>query len=102
MYVGRPEGLHIVSGVGRPAVPVFGGVSIIDAFFICFHCVCTQVAIITFVLPSIQNPLGSVPNFPLIFKTRQAIYVYRNIECVRTTIVAVENSITYFESVFVD
>jgi hypothetical protein len=36
MYVGRPVGLHIVSGVGRPAVPVFGGVSIIDTFFICF------------------------------------------------------------------
>jgi len=32
MYVGRPVGLHIVSGVGRPAVPVFGGMSIIDTF----------------------------------------------------------------------
>ena len=80
MYVGRPVGLHIVSGVGRPAVPVFGGMSIIDTFFICFHCVCTQVAVITLVLPSIQNALGSAPNFPLIFQTIQAIYVYRNIE----------------------
>ena len=57
MYVGRPVGLHIVSGVGRSAVPVFGGVSIIDTFFICFRCVCTQVAVITFVLSSIQSAL---------------------------------------------
>ena len=77
MYVGRPVGLHIF---GRPDVPVFGGVSIIDTFFMCCHCDCTQVAVITFVLSSIQNALGSVPNFPLIFQTRQAIYVYRNIE----------------------
>jgi hypothetical protein len=25
MYVGRPVGRHSVSGVGRPTVPVFGG-----------------------------------------------------------------------------
>jgi len=40
MYVGRPVDLHIVSGVGRPAVPVFDGVSIIETFFmfsLCLH-----------------------------------------------------------------
>jgi hypothetical protein len=91
VYVGRPVGLHIVSGVGRPAVPVFGGVSIIDTF-----CVCKQVAVITFVLSSIQNVLGSVPNFPVIFKTRQAKYVYPTLRCVRVTIVAVEKQYYIF------
>jgi hypothetical protein len=75
MYVGRPVGFHIVSGVGRPAVSVCGGVNIIITFFMCFQCVCIQVAVITFVPSKIQNALGSVPTFPLIFKTRQAIYV---------------------------
>jgi hypothetical protein len=74
-YVGRPVGLHIVSGVGRPAVYVFVGVSTIDTFFMCFQCVCIQVAVITFVLSSIQNALGSVPPLPLIFNIRQAIYI---------------------------
>ena len=75
MYFGRPVGFHIVFGVGMPAVPVFGGVSIIDTFFMCSQRVCIQVALNTFVLSGVQNVLRSVLKFPLIFKTRQTIYV---------------------------